>query len=73
MGGSTRDAVAAKRLRLAFDLYEAGEKLMRANLRRRHPSASGSEIEAMLRNWLTQRPGAEHGDSPGRARVLPDR
>jgi len=73
VAASPRDAVAAKRLRLALDLYEAGEKLMRANLRRRHHTASDSEIETLLRDWLAQRPGAEHGDSPGRVRDLPDR
>jgi hypothetical protein len=56
----------SKKLRLAFDLYEAGEEMMRSSLRRRHPSASPAAIERMLAEWLSQRPGAEHGDCPGR-------
>ena len=57
---------------LALDLFEAGEQLMRANLRRRNPGASDAEIEAELRAWLAHRPGAEHGDCPGRPRTLSD-
>lgn len=45
---------------------------MRANLRRRHPDASEAEVEALLRDWLAHRPGAELGDSAGRERILPD-
>lgn len=56
---------AAERLRLAFDLYEAGEEMMRLNLRRRHPQASPSEIEALVQAWLMERPGAERGDAAG--------
>jgi len=67
---TTRDADAGKRLRLALDLFAAGEQLMKANLRRRHPGASDADIEAKLRAWLAHRPGAEHGDSPGRPRRL---
>lgn len=66
---TTPDAGGA-RLRLALDLYAAGEELMRANLRRRHPGASDAELESKLRAWLAHRPGAEHGDCPGRPRTL---
>jgi hypothetical protein len=57
-----------ERLQLAFDLYEAGEDLMRQNLRRRHPSESAEQIEGRLVAWLSSRPGAQHGDSPGTPR-----
>jgi hypothetical protein len=60
---------AAARLRLAFDLFEAGERLMRQNLRRRHPGESAEQIERRLAAWLATRPGAEHGDAAGRAVV----
>jgi hypothetical protein len=59
------NAAAAARLRLAFDLFEAGEAMMRASLRRRNPEASAQWIEAELQRWLLQRPGAEHGDGIG--------
>ncbi|MFO0985264.1 MAG: hypothetical protein U1E76_26630 [Planctomycetota bacterium] len=58
-------AKAAERLRLALDLYELGEVMMRQQLRRRHPAASAAEIEQLLVDWLHTRPGAEYGDAAG--------
>jgi hypothetical protein len=51
-------------LRTALDLYEVGEGMMRQQLRRR----LGDEDAACaaLTAWRHRRPGAEHGDSPGR-------
>lgn len=60
----------AARLRTAFDLFEAGEAMMRANLKRRHPGATAEEIRGLLAEWLTTRPGAENGDSAGRPRQV---
>jgi len=57
--------IMAQRLRLAFDLYEAGEDLMRQNLRRQNPQADAAEIERRLVAWLRHRPGAEQGDAVG--------
>lgn len=57
----------AARLRTALALFDDGVALMRQNLRRAHPEASGEEIERRLRSWLRQRPGAEHGDGVGSA------
>jgi Rv0078B-related antitoxin len=57
---------AARRLRLALDLFEAGEELMRQQLRRKHPALTTAEIEARLLTWLLERPGAEFGDTTGR-------
>ena len=56
----------AERLRLAFELFDAGLAIMRQNLRRRMPGASEAEIHAALNTWLQERPGAEHGDAVGR-------
>jgi hypothetical protein len=53
-------------LLLAIDLFDAGEALMRQNLRRAHPSARPEEIEARLEEYLRTRPGAEAGDAWGR-------
>lgn len=58
--------VAAQRLRLALEMYETGEAMMRQNLRRRFPVATEQEIEERLMDWLRHRPGAEHGDSYGK-------
>jgi hypothetical protein len=55
-----------ERLRLAFDLHEAGVSMMRARLRREHPDASPEAIERLLGEWLRTRPGAPHGDAAGR-------
>jgi hypothetical protein len=68
-----REEQMAARLRLAFDLYEAGEDLMRQNLRRQDPQADAAEIERRLVAWLRLRPGAEHGDAVGIAGTWPRR
>ncbi|PYM59884.1 MAG: hypothetical protein DMD79_16835 [Candidatus Rokuibacteriota bacterium] len=57
---------AARRLRLALDLFETGEALMRQRLRQEHPALTEAEIEARLLEWLQHRPGAEFGDAAGR-------
>ena len=62
-----RERVAAN-LRAALDMFGLGESIMRQNLRRAYPLASDSEIEAKLQSWLRERPGAEHGDGPGKLR-----
>ncbi len=62
---------AAARLRTTFDLFVAGVRMMRQNLRRRHPDAGEEEIESRLRAWMSHRPGAEHGDGVGRPAAWP--
>jgi hypothetical protein len=62
---------AARRLRLALDLFRTGEEMMRQRLRREHPDLSEREIEQRLVAWLRERPGAEHGDSPGKPVAWP--
>lgn len=61
---------AAERLRVTFDLHQAGVDLMRQNLRRRYPEESDAKISERVSAWLHTRPGAEHGDAPGRVRVV---
>ena len=56
---------AARRLRLALELYEAGERMMVQTWRRERPAATDAEIEAKLVAWLQDRPGAESGDAEG--------
>lgn len=55
----------AGRLRLALEMFEVGERMQRARLRRAHPDSSDGEIESLVREWLACRPGAENGDCPG--------
>ena len=52
----TSHAVMLERLRATFDLYDLAEKVMRQNLRRRHPEASDAEIERRLISWLRKDP-----------------
>lgn len=57
---------AAKRLRLALDMYETGEQMQRSRLKRLNPQATDAEIEAAVRAWRVTRPGAPSGDAVGR-------
>jgi hypothetical protein len=59
-------STAAERMRMALDLSELAEAVMRENLRRQHPDASQLALEALLTEWFATRPGAEHGDAEGR-------
>jgi len=65
--------VLARRLRATLLLHEDGVRLMRQNLRRRHPDENDEEIERRLRDWLSERPGAEFGDAQGRPVAWPRR
>ena len=56
----------AERMRIALELSELAEGVMRENLRRRHPGATPDAIETLLTEWFATRPGAEHGDAEGR-------
>ena len=57
---------------MALDMFGLGESIMRQNLRRSFPDASDAEIEAKVWEWLSERPGAEYGDAPGRPVDLPN-
>ena len=58
-------------LALALELTDLGQRLRTQRFRREHPDATDDEVEAFTRAWLMARPGAPHGDSPGRAVRLP--
>ena len=65
---SERPLRPEEKLRLALELFGSGVELKRQSLRREHPQLAPAEIERMLREWLSTRPGAEHGDTVGRWR-----
>jgi hypothetical protein len=67
----TEAAAVLDRFRLALDLYELGEALMRQRLVRENPGMPADEIEARLAAWLQSRPGAEWGDADGRPEAWP--
>jgi hypothetical protein len=51
---------------MALDMYEFGERMQRARLRRERPDATEGEITAAIQEWLLERPGAPFGDAVGR-------
>jgi hypothetical protein len=57
-----------EKLRLALDMFASGVELMRQKLRREHPGLPASELERLVAQWVSTRPGAEHGDAVGRRR-----
>lgn len=59
----------ALRLRLAFELFEAGVNMERQRLRRLLPKLDDTQVEERLRAWL-HRVG-EPGDSDGVVRPWP--
>lgn len=64
-GGSSSPSA---RMRIALDLFELAEMILRQKLRRTRPGDSETEVEAAVRAWRAARPGAERGDAPGRSR-----
>ena len=64
-------AEPARRLRLALEMFDLGVAMKRAQLHRRHPQHNEMEIDEALVRWLHHRPGAEHGDAPGRPAPWP--
>lgn len=59
------------KMRTALELSDLAGRVQRQNLRRRHPGASPEELDAMLRQWVRTRPGAEYGDCEGRP-IVPE-
>jgi Xaa-Pro aminopeptidase len=60
------DGDAAARLRIALELHELGVEMQRQRLRRERPQLTEAELDRAVRDWLHERPGAEHGDTWGR-------
>jgi len=67
----SRAETPAERLRIAFELYDLAEAMLRQNCLRRHPGATADEVEAAVGAWLAKRPGAELGDCEGRTIAWP--
>lgn len=60
------DTAVARRIRAVFTMYEFGERMYRAKLRRENAGASDAEIDALVNTWRLDRPGAPLGDAVGR-------
>jgi hypothetical protein len=63
----------AERLRVAFELVDVAERMLRQRVRRESPSISEDDLEARVRAWYEQRPGAEFGDGEGTPVAWPRR
>ncbi|WP_018351114.1 hypothetical protein [Longispora albida] len=46
----------AARLRLALDMFEVGEEMVRARLKRTKPAISEEEVTAEVQAWLLSKP-----------------
>ena len=53
-----------ERFYTTVDLWATGVMLHRQTIRRNRPEASAREVDALLNQWLQERPGAELGDGP---------
>ncbi len=56
---------------VAIELYTLAEQMLRQRLVREHPTWSVAAIDAEVDRWRVERPGAKHGDSPGRVVAWP--
>jgi hypothetical protein len=59
------DGDPAARLRGALELHELGVQMQRQRLIREWPELPEADVDGLLRAWLHDRPGAEHGDTAG--------
>jgi hypothetical protein len=58
-------------LEVVFELLDLAEGMVAARYRRQHPGAAQAEVDAAVRAWLRDRPGAPHGDAVGRRVAWP--
>lgn len=63
----------AERLRIALEMYEAGEQMVRLRLRREHPAWDDAEVEVAVTAWRLHRPGEVAGDVAGPVTQRADR
>lgn len=55
-----------ERIRVALELTQLAEQMLRQRLRRTRPELSDEAIEREVDAWYMKRPGAQHGDTVGR-------
>ncbi|MBK9036807.1 MAG: hypothetical protein IPL61_37085 [Myxococcales bacterium] len=55
----------ADRLRLAFELIDLAERMLRQRLHRDHPDLTDAQLDARIDAWYLHRPGARDGDADG--------
>jgi hypothetical protein len=64
---------ATERLRMAFELIDIAERMLRQRLRREMPDISEQALAERVDAWYARRPGAELGDAEGRPGAWPRR
>jgi hypothetical protein len=67
------ESAAAERMRIALELAELAEAMLRQRLRRDRQGITEDEIDALVQAWREHRPGAEHGDAEGTPVAWPRR
>lgn len=67
MDGAAAGGLATSGLATALELAELGARMVEAKFRREHPDATDQEVAARVNEWWSDRPGAPHGDCPGRS------
>jgi len=62
-----------ERLRIALEMADLGEQMVRARLCREHPDWTDADVQAAIARWRADRPDAPFGDYPGPRsdRVIP--
>ncbi|MGI8936868.1 MAG: hypothetical protein ACR2JF_01395 [Iamia sp.] len=63
----------ARRLAIAFELFEVGGRMRGQRQLKEHPEADAAEVDAVVRQWRAERSGAPLGDVTGRVRARPAR
>ncbi len=53
-----------ERFHTTVDFWATGVALRRQTIRRGRPDLSDHEVDALLNQWLQERPGAAMGDGP---------
>lgn len=56
-----------ERVRVALELTQLAEQMLRQRCRRTRPELDDEAIEREVDAWYMKRPGAEYGDALGRA------
>jgi hypothetical protein len=69
----SRAETPAERLRVALELVDVAERMLRQRLRRESHGISEEAVEARVRAWYESRPGAEFGDGEGNSAAWPRR
>ncbi len=67
----TDERAVQERFRTALELFDLAVRMVRQSALRRNPQATEADLEAAVDAWLRHRPGAEHGDAPGRPVAWP--